>query len=260
MTMTEVTFSLPRYFTRIRYTSEPRPTMASVAEMMRCQLFHIPFENLDVQAGKVISLQPADIVAKLVNRQRGGYCYEVNGLFAMALDALGIPYFFVAARPLTHGHRKPRTHMAIVVTLQGEKWLCDLGFGGHGIRAPMRLNLLETEVNQDGELFMLSMQSEHELLLKTHTSHGWEGLYAFELTPQHWEDFIPANFYNCTHHESIFVRKLLVVLCHASGRKILFGHTLKIITPGQEQKHHLKEEQLQRVLWEEFGVEGNEVG
>lgn len=228
--------------------------MATVTEMMRCQLFSVPFENLDVQAGKIISLHPSDIVEKIVHRQRGGYCYEVNGLFAMALDALEIPYYFVAARPISHGGIKPKTHMAIIVLLKGEKWLCDLGFGGYGIRAPLRLNLLDTSVCQDGDLFMLSLQTEHEMVVKIHTANGWDEQYAFELAPQIWADFAAANYYNSTHRDSIFVRKLLVVLCSPNGRKILFGNTFKKLENGQQEKQFLTTENRATILREEFGL------
>jgi N-hydroxyarylamine O-acetyltransferase len=77
---------------------------------MRYQLFSVPFENLDVQQGKVISLVPEEIYRKIVERNRGGYCYEVNGLFAMALNALGIPYQFFAARPMTYPVRRPKPY------------------------------------------------------------------------------------------------------------------------------------------------------
>ena len=108
--------------------------------MMRCQLFSVPFENLDIQQAKVVSLVPEEIYQKIVDRQRGGCCYEVNGLFAMALGALGIPYQFVAARPLTYPVRRSKTHMAIVATTEGEQWLCDLRFGSYGIREPVNLS------------------------------------------------------------------------------------------------------------------------
>lgn len=52
---------------------------------MHHQLRAVPFENLDVQAGKIVSLVPEEIVEKIIDRNRGGYCYEVNGIFAMAL-------------------------------------------------------------------------------------------------------------------------------------------------------------------------------
>lgn len=79
----------------------------------------------------------------------------MNGLFAMALQALGIAYRFVAARPMFYPARRPRTHMALVAEVEGRRWLCDLGFGSYGIRAPMALDVLDTEVRQDGDTFRL---------------------------------------------------------------------------------------------------------
>jgi N-hydroxyarylamine O-acetyltransferase len=113
------TFNLTDYCQRIGYTGELRADLATVQALMQHQLRSVPFENLDVLAGKPISLNPDDIVAKIVGKQRGGYCYEVNGLFAMALQALQIPYQFVAARPMFYPMKRPRTHMALLVTLDG---------------------------------------------------------------------------------------------------------------------------------------------
>jgi len=247
-------FTLNQYLKRIQFHGEVGANLDTVAAMMRCQLMNVPFENLDVQAGKIIALEHHAIVEKILDRQRGGYCYEVNGLFAMALDALHIPYFFVAARPLAHGAKKPKTHMAIIVSFGAEQWLCDCGYGGYGIRAPLHLNSSDIEVNQDGELFMLSANSDNEMVLKSCIHGEWEPQYSFDLSPQIWTDFIPANYYNSTHHDSIFVRKLLVVICTASGRKILFGNSLKIINHGQQEKRLLTPENRATILREEFGL------
>ncbi len=150
-------FSLGAYLARIGYQGVPSTDIGSVSELMRRQLFTVPFENLDVQAGKVVSMVPEDIVEKIVERKRGGYCYEVNGLFAMALAAIGVEYQFVAARPMFYPVRRPRTHMAIVASIGGRKWLCDLGFGSYGIRAPIRLDADE-EVSQDDDRFSLKQE------------------------------------------------------------------------------------------------------
>ena len=107
-------FILENYFRRIAYNGKTQKDISTVSEIMRCQLFSVPFENLDVQAGKIVSLVPEEIVEKILVRNRGGYCYEVNGLFAMALAELGVPYIFVAARPMIYPVRRPKTHMAIV--------------------------------------------------------------------------------------------------------------------------------------------------
>lgn len=247
-------FTLQNYFDRIGYRGNAGTDIGSVAEMMRCQLFSVPFENLDVQAGKVVSLVPEEIVVKLLTRNRGGYCYEVNGLFAMALQSLGIPYQFVAARPMTYPVRRPKTHMALVLTLDGERWLCDLGFGSYGIRAPMRLDLIDVEVRQDFDTFLLAKTNDREYLLKAQVDGEWANQYAFDLSPQEWIDFVPANYLNSTHPDALFVKKLLVVLHDKTGRKILFDDTLKTVVNGKVEKRTIRPEERKSILLEEFGL------
>src|SRR5450830_2006906 len=92
-------FVLADYFKRIGYHSAPKVDIASVAEIMRCQLFTTPFENLDVQAGKIVSLVPEDIVEKIVKHHRGAYCFEVNGIFPLALQRFAIPNQFLLPNP-----------------------------------------------------------------------------------------------------------------------------------------------------------------
>ncbi|CAG4884491.1 Acetyltransferase [Georgfuchsia toluolica] len=247
-------FALQSYLSRIGYHGGAKADIATVTEMMRCQLFTVPFENLDVQAGKVISLVPEEIVEKILNRNRGGYCYEVNGLFAMALQSLGIPYQFVAARPMFYPVKRPKTHMAIVLRVNGEEWLCDLGFGSYGIRAPMRLSLVDVEVKQDADTFVLNKINDHEYLLKALVDGEWANQYAFDLSPQDWIDFVPANYLNSTHPDAIFVQKLLIVLHDSAGRKILFGDMLKTVKNGRVEKQTIAPEDIVSILSDKFGL------
>lgn len=245
-------FTLKDYFARIQYQGEARADLTTLTQMMQCQLFTVPFENLDVQAGKVVSLIPEEIAAKILQQNRGGYCYEVNGLFAMALQALGIPYQFVAARPMFYPVKRPKTHMALIATIEGESWLCDLGFGSYGIRAPMRLDLTDTAIAQDDDLFMLSKINEREYLLKAMNGGEWANQYAFDLYPQEWIDFTPANYLNSTHPDAIFVQKLLVMIQTPAGRKILLGDQFKTIT--HKETHITTSNDSKALLNSEFGL------
>lgn len=247
-------FVLQEYFDRINFIGDANADIATLVEMMRCQLFSVPFENLDVQAGKIVSLVPEEIVDKIIGRKRGGYCFEVNGLFAMALEALGIPYQFVAARPMMYPVRKPKTHMAIIVNADGEEWLCDLGFGSYGIRAPIRLNFLDAEIKQDFDTFMLSKANEREYLLQALVEGKWADQYAFDLSPQEWIDFAPANYLSSTHPDAIFVQKLVVVLHNPKGRASLSGDMLKTVTEGRIEKQSIRLEEIEVILNSRFGL------
>jgi len=228
-------FVLSEYLNRIGFSGDPKIDYKTLRSLMLRQLFSVPFENLDVQAGKIVSLVPEDIVEKIVRRKRGGYCYEVNGLFAMALQAIGIPYQFVAARPMFYPMRRPKTHMAVVATVEGKKWLCDLGFGSYGIREPLSLSELNILINQGHDEFKLSKINEREYLFEAKVDGEWKNQYSFDLYEPEWIDFAPANYLNSTHPEAVFVQKYLVIQHTEDGRKVLFGDTLKITKNGQTE-------------------------
>lgn len=247
-------FDLETYFRRIGYEGDARPNITTVSALMRRQLFTVPFENLDVQAGKIVSMVPEEIAEKILRQDRGGYCYEVNGLFAIALDALGISYRFVAARPMFYPARRPRTHMAIIANIDGGQWLCDLGFGSYGIRAPMNIDALDVDVVQDSDTFRLTMDEHGEHVLMALVEGTWVKQFGFTLEAQEWIDFAPANHLNSTHPDAIFVQKLLVVRHHPEGRSILVGDTLKTIRNGSVEKKSLVADEVSSVLRHEFGL------
>jgi len=252
--MEATNFSLRAYFERIGYRDTAHADRETLTAIMRHQLRTVPFENLDVQAGKVVSLVPEEIVEKILGNGRGGYCYEVNGLFAMAVQALGMPYRFVAARPRTYPSRRPRTHMALILTFEGERWLYDLGFGSHGLRAPISLERPNTDVLQDFDTYRLEKIGDDRYLLRTLVEEKWADQYEFDLSPQEWVDFVPANFLNSKHPDSIFVQHLVAVRQTEEGRKIFFDNTFKIIARGQTESRIVAGHERNAVLLHEFGL------
>jgi N-hydroxyarylamine O-acetyltransferase len=245
-------FSLTSYLQRIHFVGQPEATIEGITSLMRHQLFAVPFENLDVQAGKLISLVPEHIVDKIVHQGRGGYCYEINGLFCMALEALGVAYHWVAARPMFYPVRRPKTHMAIIVQLGGRQWLVDLGFGSYGITAPMALDALGQEVKQGHDTFKLTCSGSGDYLLQALVEGAWVNQYGFDLTAQEWVDFEPANHLNSTHPEAVFVKSLLVIGHNARGRTILFGSSLKTVVDGVVSKRIVEPHEIDALLKDTF--------
>jgi N-hydroxyarylamine O-acetyltransferase len=246
-------FDLASYLQRIGYQGEARTDLTTLTELMRCQLHNVPFENLDVLAGKGISLDPEEIVAKIVGRRRGGYCYEVNGLFAMALTALGFEWRFVGCRPMTYPARRPRTHMALLVKVAGEEWLCDVGFGSYGLRMPLRF-AERGEVRQDYDVFQLVPVDDTEYLLRARIDGEWANQYGFDLSPHEWIDFLPANWLNSTHPDTLFVQHRVVMRQTPEGRRVLFDNRLKTHAHGETTVRELAEEEVTDVLRDLFGL------
>ncbi|AOS84424.1 acetyltransferase [Chlorobaculum limnaeum] len=254
--MKAANFDLPSYLARIGFEGDPSPGFETLKRMMRCQLCSVPFENLDVQAGRVPSLAPEAMYAKIVERRRGGYCYEVNGLFAMALEALGIPYRLVAARPMTYAVRRPKTHVAIIAAVDGAEWLCDLGFGSFGIREPIDLRWLDRELRQDFDTFRLTMASERDYQLQSFIDGEWKRLYEFNLCPQEMVDFEPANWLNATHPDTIFTQGLIVVLQHPSGKLVLSGERFRNFSEGRVEEIVVRPEEVEELLRKRFLLDG----
>ena len=228
--MTSSNFSLPDYLNRIGYSGDVSPNHVTLTALMSHQLQSVPFENTTVQAGKIPSLIPEDIYTKIVTDSRGGYCYEVNGLFAMALTAVGFEWYFAGARPMFYPTRRPKTHMVVIVTIEGKNYLCDTGFGGYGLREPMRISH-EEHADQNGDRFLLELR-DGEYVLTSLVNDEWTPQYGFALTPQEWIEFSLSNYFNATHPDTIFTQKKLAVIQSATGRKILMDNSLKIIDNG----------------------------
>ena len=247
--MTAENFNLTDYLSRIGYEGEVRNDIATLTQLMQRQLRTIPFENTEVQAGRIPSLVPEDIVEKVVVNGRGGYCYEINGVFAMALTAIGFEWYFAGARPMFYPMRRPKTHMVVIVKCEGREYLCDTGFGGYALRAPIEIVVGETV--QDGDRFRMEYL-DREYVLSSQVQGEWQRQYGFALQPQEWIEFSLANYFNATHPDTIFTQKKLAIMQTPYGRKILVDNELKLIENGKLEK---LEVDYASALKEHFGLE-----
>lgn len=247
-------FDLHQYLNRINFTGEIKLDLAGIKNLMQSQLFSVPFENLDVQAGKTISLIGDDIVNQIVTKNRGGYCYQINGIFSLLLKEIGLPHYYIAVRPLVNPGENPKTHLAIIATIEGEEYLIDLGFGGNSIREPLKLSHVGTEIQQDFETFTLVKTEEEDYLLQIKNGKEWSNLYSFDLTPQRWIDFKPVNHYNYSHPDSFFTQNLIVVLQNPLGKKIVFKNAVKSVKNGVTEIIPFEDHQLDSILKTDFNL------
>jgi len=247
-------FDLQQYLKRINFKGEIELNFEGIKKLMQSQIFSVPFENIDVQAGKTISLVGNDIVNQIVDKKRGGYCYQVNGVFSLALQEIGVPHYYIAVRPLVNPGQNAKTHLGIIATIENEEYLIDLGFGGNSIREPLKLSQIETEIQQDFDTFTLVKTEEEEYLLQIKIGKEWSNLYSFDLTPQRWIDFKPANHYNYSHPDSFFTQNLIVVLQNPSGKKILVKNSLKSVINGKSEVISFEDDQLDTILETEFNL------
>jgi N-hydroxyarylamine O-acetyltransferase len=238
------------YMKRIGYAGSREPTRQVLHDLHTAQVFSIPFENLAIQMGEPISLGIAEMMNKMVYGKRGGYCFELNGLFSVVLEALGFQMERLAAR-VRYGNLlvAPRLHQLLSVTIDGERWLADVGFGGNGMIAPIKF-LFNLEIAQHGETFRLKREGDDLYVLEALLPDGWLDLYAFTLEPLYRVDYEPANYFMSTSPQSPFGQTRIVALPNPEGRTILVENELKVrhnsdtttsvIAPGDDYVNALK--------------------
>ncbi len=227
--MKATNFNLTDYLSRIGYQGVVTNDLATLEKLVSKQLQSVPFENTEVQSGRIPSLIPEDMYTKIITHGRGGYCYEINGVFAMALTAIGFEWYFAGARPMFYPMRRPKTHMVVIVRIKGRDYLCDTGFGGYALRAPIAIE--EGEVTQKGDRFRLEF-IDGEYVLSSLVQGEWQRQYGFALQAQEWIEFSLANYFNATHPDTIFTQKRLAVMQTPKGRMILVDSELKLIEEG----------------------------
>ena len=247
---------LAAYLRRIGFAREPRPDLPTLKALHLAHVTTIPFENLDIQMGLPIRLDLASLQAKLVQRRRGGYCFEQNTLFLAALRQVGFEAISCEAR-VRRGATMllPRTHMLLLVRLEGRRWLCDVGFGGDGLLEPLALD--GAPHLQSLHRFRVVEEAEGERLnvFQGFLEGAWMDLYAFKAEERFPVDYEMANHYTSTHPESRFVKTLTAQLSGPEVRRILRNRAYAEIRGGAVEGRELAPEEVIPVLRGTFGLD-----
>jgi len=224
-------FRLTDYLDRIALLDVPEG-IAGLRALQAAHMRAIPFENIDPLLGRVPRLDPAGLVEKLVAGGRGGYCFEHNALFGMALEALGH-----APRPLLCRVRNgapeggARTHQAFEVIAEGERWLADTGFGGHGALHPVALDDAGAQAAPNGVYRVVTDDAGGETVLERLVGEAWVSLYGFDAVPARAIDLEAANFLCARWDGAPFTANLMLALHGPDGRRAMFNRALTIGAP-----------------------------
>lgn len=225
----DTTLDLDAYFSRIGYDGPRAPTLDTLKAIHYAQAVSIPFENLDVLAKRPIHLDLASLQKKLVTEKRGGYCFEVNGLFAAVLRELGFDITTLIGRVRWMAPEEvdtARSHMLMRVELPEGPFLADAGFGGLTMTGPIRFETgAEQETPHEPRRLL-----EHEdgLELQAKIGGGWVPVYRFTLEPHRRTDYEVASWYTSTHPSSIFVQFLIAGRPREGRWLSLFNREFKI--------------------------------
>ncbi|HUA09079.1 MAG TPA: arylamine N-acetyltransferase [Candidatus Acidoferrales bacterium] len=246
-----MSLKLHRYLRRIKYGGPLSPTRQTLHNLHRAHLLAIPFENIDVQLGSVPSLDPERIFEKLVVRERGGWCFEMNLLFAWAIKQIGVRADLIGA---TVNRSKaiegaPINHVALLVHLE-QPYLADVGFG-NGFLNPTPLR--EGTFNDGRFDFKLTSHGKYWRFYN-HRENG--ASYDFTGEPVDLATIEAANRSLATTSESPFVQTLVCSQLTEEGMVTLTNAALRIFSPKHmNEESASSHESFQRVLREHFGLE-----
>jgi N-hydroxyarylamine O-acetyltransferase len=233
--------------TRIGLSAKPEASVDGLVELHRAYLARVPYEDIAVQLGETGPLDEAALAARVCEDGRGGYCFELNTVLAALLRGCG---FVVTHHQAVVGGEGPTNHMALLVHLDGERWLADAGLG-EGFLEPLPFREGATRIGpftytltrEDGGSWWMGQ-------------HEWGSFTGFRMTE---EESRVADF--DVHHrrlaqdpESSFVKTLVVQSARPDRIVTLRARTLSAIGPSVDSKRVLEREEFASTLREEFGV------
>ena len=254
-----------RYLQRIGDCGDLTPTLATLRRLHQNHLRTVPFETLDIHRNRPLSLEPPRLFEKIVEKRRGGFCYELNGLFALLLEDLGFHVTRLSGRVIDkEGSPGPEfDHLTLMVRIESRDWLADVGFGesftepipmdggsGKGERDVVESNVVESNV----VVFCVVECGSHFELRHRPLEGDEKVLYTFTTIARHLRDFEEM----CRFHQSSrspFAKESVCSRLTSLGRITLRGQLL-IETRGESRTETDlgSEAERDRALRERFGI------
>jgi N-hydroxyarylamine O-acetyltransferase len=249
-------FNLDSYFERINYKGSADASENTLRDIHIAHTLNVPFENLDVFYRRPILLDGASLYKKMVKERRGGYCFEMNGIFSLVLQEMGFKVTNLLAKVTIDGiHYTTKTHQAILVETGGNQWLADVGFGNDGIIAPLILEE-NTEQKQFAHTYRLITHSTLGYVLQKKQEDGYNPLYAFTLDECSPEDFLMSNHFTSTFPESFFLTMRMCTMPTKDGRITLTDSHFKVVVKNDVSDVPIaNEHEFAAALKEYFGLD-----
>lgn len=267
--MDPVEMKVQNYLSRIGFSGAVESSLDVLRSLQTCHLLSVPFENLTIHSGGRIQLDLPLIYEKIVNQRRGGFCFENNWLFSWLLRKLGFQVTMLSAQVknrFTGFYGPPFDHVIIMVSIDGQRWLCDVGFGVPSFMMPLSL---ETDGPQEQGHRVYRLRKAAEMVFmewQQEENRGadgdWVEIYKFTLNPRRIEDFSEMCQYHQSSPCSLFHCKSLCMMFTQDGRVTYIGRrltTIKFPTEGsgggvETTTRELTDEELPGILAQTFGI------
>lgn len=222
--------------------------------LQKQHLLHVPFENLDIHWKRPILLNKNKFYRKIVEEKRGGFCYELNGLFNELLKSHGFQTKIISARVFNgKDFGAEYDHLAILVQIDGEEYLTDVGFGDFSV-APLKF-VLDTEQIDENGAFLIRKFDEHYFEVVKKHGDLWQSEYIFKDLARNLEEFGEMCDFHQTSPASHFTRGRLCSLMTQNGRKTLTDKKFIKTENGEKTETEIvSEDEFNQILTKEFRI------
>jgi N-hydroxyarylamine O-acetyltransferase len=246
------------YLDRIGVAGTPAADAAGLRALHRAHQLTVPFENLSIHLAEPISLDERDLIDKIVRRRRGGFCYELNGTFALLLEALGARVSRVAAAVYGEaGLSPPFDHLALIVRPADGSgpWLADVGFGNHS-DYPLLLDAREEQDDPGGRFRLADADPDGTGTGDIDVLKDGAPQYRLETRERSLADCVPTCWYQQTSPQSHFTRSTICSRLTPGGRVSISGRTLIKTQDGTRTEQQIgPDEELLAAYRDHFGIE-----
>jgi N-hydroxyarylamine O-acetyltransferase len=245
------------YLERIGYSEPLKPDVQTLRGLHLAHMFNVPFENLDIGRKRPIRLSEKILWDKIVVERRGGFCYELNGLFAKLLQQIGFDVSYLNARVYNREGQLgiDFDHLALLVKIPGQtgRWLADVGFGD-SFNEPLRFEK-RNEQPQGLRSYRLEQTSDSAgyIVWQKNYDGSWERQYFFDLQPHRFpEEYESACWYHQTSPQSSFTRGSIISRATPEGRVSLEDGRLILTKDGQRSDRPIESTDEYHMLLKQY--------
>jgi N-hydroxyarylamine O-acetyltransferase len=245
------------YLSRINYQKRTKADLSTLRGLQFAHMLAVPFENLDIGLNRPLRIDEDSLWEKIVVRRRGGFCYELNGLFAWLLKEIGFEVTYLNARVYNRQGQRGMDfdNLTQLVKIPGEHtcWLADVGFGDSFLE-PLRIEL-GAEQPDGPRAYRLESVPDGIDLWQRSDEGIWERQYFFDLIPRTFPaDYETACIYHQTSPQSSFTQKRIATRLTEHGRISLDHEKLIVTKNGQREVRWVVEEERDALLLQHFGI------
>jgi len=247
------------YLERINYTNSVKPDTQTLYGLHLAHMLAVPFENLDIGLKRPIHIDERSIWDKIVISKRGGFCYELNGLFAWLLKQIGVDVTYLNARVFNRDGELGShfDHLTLLVQIPGQssRWVADVGFGD-SFNEPLHLET-GREQHQGLRAYRIEQTVEGYIVWQKDYDGSWERQYFFDLQAHKFPDDYEVG---CTYHQtspkSSFTHKNIISKATPNGRVSLEHGKLILTKNGQRTERPVAgDEDYRKLLKKHFDIE-----